>query len=63
MPLIEYSSAPGAMVLDPFGGSGSTAIACKELKRHCILIEGRDDYVAIAEARLRNSASLFDMIA
>lgn len=31
--IIEASSRPGDIVLDTFAGSGSTAIACRELKR------------------------------
>jgi DNA modification methylase len=31
--IIESSSTPGDVVLDTFVGSGSTAIACRELGR------------------------------
>jgi DNA modification methylase len=34
----------GDTVLDPFGGSGSTLIACRELNRKCIIIEKDVDY-------------------
>jgi DNA modification methylase len=37
--LILASSLPGQVVLDPFAGSGATAIAAKNLNRHCISIE------------------------
>lgn len=41
--LIRYclrnSSAPGALVLDPFGGSGSTLIACEKMRRRCCTME------------------------
>lgn len=33
--LIQNSSKPGWIVLDPFGGSGSTLIACEQLNRRC----------------------------
>ena len=36
---IQYSSRPGKNVLDPFGGSGSTLIACEETGRRCFVIE------------------------
>jgi hypothetical protein len=38
-PLIVSLSEPGDVVLDPFGGSGSTALAAKMCGRHFILIE------------------------
>lgn len=38
-PLIRNSSKQGATILDPFGGSGSTLIACEQLKRRCYMLE------------------------
>lgn len=37
--MIETSSNPGDLVLDPFAGSGSTGVAAKKLRRSCILLE------------------------
>lgn len=37
--LIRNSSKPGWTVLDPFGGSGSTLMACEQLKRQCVMAE------------------------
>lgn len=37
--LICNSSLEGAAVLDPFGGSGSTLIACEQTGRHCDMLE------------------------
>lgn len=37
--MIETSSLPGELVLDPFAGSGSTGVAAAKLGRKCILIE------------------------
>ena len=37
--LIYHSSQPGDIVLDPFGGSGSTLIACEHLGRKCFMVE------------------------
>jgi DNA modification methylase len=36
---IQYSSLPGENVLDLFGGSGSTLIACEQTGRHAYLME------------------------
>lgn len=37
--LIRNSTRPGETVLDPFGGSGSTLIACEQLGRICYTME------------------------
>lgn len=37
--LVENSSQPGDAVLDTFGGSGSTLIACEQLHRRCFMSE------------------------
>ncbi|RMH10552.1 MAG: site-specific DNA-methyltransferase [Armatimonadetes bacterium] len=58
--LIKLSTVEGAVVLDPFLGSGTTALAARSLKRHFIGIEINPEYVAIAQRRLQNAAlSLF----
>lgn len=51
-PLIEYSSPPGGMVLDPFAGAGSTGVAAQELGREYLLIEVDVDYHHAAALRL-----------
>jgi DNA modification methylase len=42
--LIYHSSQPGDIVLDPFGGSGSTLIACEHLSRRCYIVEQDEGY-------------------
>lgn len=37
--LLQNSTLPGDAVLDPFGGSGSTLIACEHLGRRCFTME------------------------
>ena len=51
--LVQVSSNPGALVVDPFMGSGTTAVACQELDRHFIGFEINKSYIKIAKARLR----------
>jgi len=45
---------PEAVVLDPFMGSGTTAIACGRQERDFVGIERDPDYLAIADARVRH---------
>lgn len=40
-------------MLDPFLGTGTTALVADRLRRSCTGIEFNPDYAAIAEARLR----------
>ena len=49
--LVENSSKEGYLVLDPFMGSGTTAVACKELKRNFIGFEINPDYHAASLKR------------
>lgn len=46
---------PGCTVLDPFMGSGSTGVACKNLNRNFIGIERDDKYFEIAKNRIENA--------
>jgi site-specific DNA-methyltransferase (adenine-specific) len=50
--LIELYTKPGDMVLDPFMGSGSTAIAAVLIGRHYVGYELSAEYCALAQARL-----------
>jgi adenine-specific DNA-methyltransferase len=54
--VILASSAPGDLVLDPFIGSGTTAVVCARLGRHCIGIDRRPDYLDIGIHRLEAQA-------
>ena len=53
--LILASSSPGDVILDPFAGSGSTAVTAKKLGRLCIAIEQNRQYCAWGEKRLENA--------
>lgn len=51
--LLEQYTNEGDIVLDPFVGSGTTAVACQQMKRHFIAIEVNPEYAAIAASRLK----------
>ena len=53
--LILASSDPGAVVLDPFAGSGSTAVTAKKLGRHFIGVEQDPQYCVWSELRLERA--------
>lgn len=44
---IQNTTQPENMVLDLFGGSGSTLIACEQLKRKCYIMELDEKYVDV----------------
>jgi site-specific DNA-methyltransferase (adenine-specific) len=50
--IIQAASAPGEIVLDPYGGSGSTAEACILEGRRFILSEVDADYCRVAQNRI-----------
>jgi len=50
--LILASSVPGQVVLDPFAGSGTTAVAAKILGRNCVAIEIDEKMTEHANARV-----------
>ncbi|HEU4649489.1 MAG TPA: site-specific DNA-methyltransferase [Gemmatimonadales bacterium] len=50
--LVRWWTEPTDIVLDPFMGSGTTLLACKELGRKCIGIEVEERYCEIAARRL-----------
>ena len=54
--LIKIFSLPNQTILDPFLGSGTTAVAAFNTKRYCIGIEINKDYIDIAHDRV-NKAS------
>jgi site-specific DNA-methyltransferase (adenine-specific)/modification methylase len=51
---IEISSNKGDIVLDPFIGSGTTAVAAKMFDRNYIGIEKNPEYVKIANERINS---------
>ncbi len=50
--IIFASSNPGAVVLDPFSGSGTTSVVAKKLGRQYVGIEIDETYACLTEKRL-----------
>lgn len=57
--IIRSSSAPGDLVIDPFSGSGTTAVVAEKLQRRWLGIESLPKYVALANERLNLTANLW----
>lgn len=45
--LVRNSSRPGDLVLDPFAGSGTTVMACEQLKRRAAVMELDPHYASV----------------
>ncbi len=64
--LVRLVTEPGATVLDPFAGSGTTGAACLAEGRRFVGIEREEEWVRVARDRLRFAAqqgteqSIFD---
>jgi len=56
---IKLLSYKNDLILDPFMGSGTTGVACKELNRKFIGIEINKDYYEIAKQRIFNTQRSF----
>lgn len=56
--VIEALTNEGDWVIDPFTGSGTTAVACKMLGRNCIAIERDKDYYKIMLDRLEKTEKI-----
>lgn len=54
-PCILAGSRPGDLVLDPFGGSGTTAAVAQELSRRWVICELNTKYADIATERACNT--------
>lgn len=57
-PLIECSTEQGGVLLDPFIGSGTTAVAARSLGRRCIGFEIDKRYYDVAVARTAQGSLL-----
>lgn len=50
--IVAISAEPGDLVVDPFNGSGTTGVICKELGMRYVGIEASEDYAAAARDRI-----------
>jgi site-specific DNA-methyltransferase (adenine-specific) len=53
--LVRLVTPKDGVCLDPFMGSGTTGVACKNLNRNFIGIELDEQYFEIAQQRINNS--------
>ena len=53
--LVRLCTRPGELVLDPFAGSGTTAVACLAEGRRCLLVEKEPAYAEICRRRVREA--------
>jgi site-specific DNA-methyltransferase (adenine-specific) len=61
--LVKASTRENDFVLDPFLGSGTTALTCQNLNRNFVGIEIEQDYIEMTESRLQKTqADLFSQI-
>jgi len=58
--ILKSTQESKQLILDPFMGSGTTAVACKRLGRHYIGFEINPDYCKIANQRLEAEETLWD---
>ena len=58
--IIQASSAEGDLVLDFFGGSGTTGAAAAELKRRFILVDQNPESIEVIGTRLRSAGVAFE---
>lgn len=56
--LLLAATAPGDIILDPFAGTGTAAVAAMQLGRRSYSIELNAEYAAIARRRLRETLAL-----
>lgn len=56
--LLRVVTAPGDLIIDPFGGSGSTAVAAKQNGRRCVMIEAKEQHCETAASRLAQGVLL-----
>ena len=61
-PCIKAGSPECGIVLDPFGGAGTTGLVAASLNRDAILCELNPEYAAMAAQRIQTNSSLFSSV-
>ena len=59
-PCIKAGCPENGIVLDPFGGSGTTGVVAAHNNRNAILIELNREYISIANKRINKELGLFN---
>lgn len=61
-PCILAGAPRGGLVLDPFGGAGTTGLVADRLGRNAVLIELNPEYAAMAQRRIAGDAGMFSSV-
>lgn len=59
VPLMEHSTSPGDLIVDPFGGSASTLRAARREGRSCVAMELDEENYRIAKDRFDTEEEVF----
>jgi DNA modification methylase len=61
-PCIKAGCPAGGVVLDPFGGAGTTGLVADRLQRDAIMIELNPEYADIADRRIKGDGGMFSTV-
>ena len=59
-PIVLASCPPGGVILDPFGGSGTVGLICRQHGRHFVLCEVSRENVVLARKRISQGVTADD---
>ena len=62
VPCILAGCPEGGLVLDPFGGAGTTGLVADRLRRDSILVELNTEYAEIARKRIADCGGMFAQV-
>lgn len=58
---LKHSTNEGDVILDPFMGSGTTGVACRNLNRNFIGMEINEEYYNIAQKRINEQVQQLEL--